>query len=313
MSRSVSAVLLALLVLAAGCGGGNGTGEALDVPLVLVTTSILGDVTANIAGDDARVEVLMPPAANPHSYQASARQAARMREADLIIANGAGLESGLLDVLAAAEADGVRLLLVGDHLDPEPFVVAGDEHDDGHAGETGEGLDPHVWMDPVRMEAAAGLIAAELAALGPGDFAARAAAYRAELEELSAYITARIATIPEDDRKLVTNHFAYGYFAERYGLELIGVVIPAATTDAETSPAEFAALVGLIEAERVPAIFGSTTEPVELAETIAAAVGHPVEVIQLYTGTLGEPGSGADTYLGMMHTSTDRIVAALTG
>ena len=297
-------LLVLVPLLLAGCGGAGGASDAGDLPLVLVTTSILGDLTANLAGDEARIEVLMPLGANPHAYRVSARQAARMREADLIVANGVGLEAGVLDVLAAAESDGTPLLLLGDLLDPQPLAGGRDHGDDG--------LDPHVWMDPVRMETAAGLIAARLADLSGGDFASRAAAYRSELEDLSAYITAQIATIPAADRKLVTNHLAFGYYADRYGLELIGVVIPAATTEAETSPAEYAALVALIEAERVPAIFGSTSEPVELAEAIASDVGHPVEIVRLYTGTLGEPGSGAETYLGMMRISTDRIVAALT-
>jgi zinc/manganese transport system substrate-binding protein len=322
---------LALLLAAAGCGDdGNDAGD--DLPLVVVTTTILGDLTTAVAGDAAEVEVLMPIGANPHAYEASARQAARMREADLIVANGIGLEGGLLDVIAESEADGVTVLRVGEALDPVPFVGADDhahgqeneagyEHEDEagqeHEDEAGHdhegGLDPHVWMDPIRMITAAGLIGEALEPILGSGAPERAAAYQEELRALSAEIQAVIDTIPAADRKLVTNHFAYGYYASRYGLEMIGTVIPAATTEAETSPAEFAALVALIEAEGVSAIFGSTTEPVELAGAIASEVGHEVEVIQLYTGSLGEAGSGAETYLDMMRASTDSIVDALTG
>jgi zinc/manganese transport system substrate-binding protein len=121
-----------------------------------------------------------------------------------------------------------------------------------------------------------------------------------------------VGEVAEGDRKLVTNHFAYGYYADRYGFEMLGTVIPAATTQAEASAAEYAELVEIIQESGVPAIFASTTEPTELAEALARDVGRDVQVIKLYTGSLGEEGSGAETYIGMMTTSTERIVEGLT-
>lgn len=320
--RTVPVLLLALSLAVAACGtGGTSDGDA-GPPLVVATTTILGDVVANVAGEYATVEVLMPRGADPHEFEASARQAALLREADLVVANGLGLEEGLLDTLEAAEADGVRVFEIGPLLDPLPYAgpdvhdedeepAEGDDHEEGtdHAHENG--LDAHVWMDPVRMARAVDLIATELDQVAGGDVLARAAAYRSELEGLHGEIESMITTIPPADRTLVTNHFALGYYADRYGLEMLGTVIPAASTQAETSAAEFAGLVDLIRREGVPAIFASTTEPTALAESIAAEVGREVKVIELYTGSLGEDGSGAETYVGMMRVSTERIVGGL--
>jgi zinc/manganese transport system substrate-binding protein len=166
-------------------------------------------------------------------------------------------------------------------------------------------------MDPVRMADAVDLIATELDGIIEGDVLARGASYRAELEELHEDIEALLASVPEADRKLVTNHFAFGYYAERYGLEMLGTVIPAATTEAETSAAQFADLIEIIEEAGVSAIFASTTETTTLAEVIAEEVGRDVEVLSLYTGSLGEEGSGAETYIDMMMASTERIVEGL--
>jgi zinc/manganese transport system substrate-binding protein len=339
-----TAVLVTLALVAASCSGGGatsatttsttaGTAEttsttspAGDAPLVVVTTTILGDIVANVAGDDAVVEVIMPVGADPHTFEPSARQAARFREADLIVVNGLEFEEGLLAAIEAAEADGANVLELGELLDPMPFTGAhdhaDDDHDDDHADDDHAdddhdddhegGLDPHVWMDPVRMIQAVDIIATELAPLAGGGVAARADSYKAELEALHEEIAQMIESIPAERRVMVTNHFAYGYYADRYGLEILGAVIPAATTDAETSARDFAELIELIEAEDVPAIFASTTEPTRLAESIAGEVGRDVAVIELYTESLGESGSGADTYVGMMRTSTERIVEGLT-
>ncbi|MFP4311536.1 MAG: metal ABC transporter substrate-binding protein, partial [Nitriliruptoraceae bacterium] len=131
-------LLVAALVLAA-CGSDTGeSGAAADEgqPQVVVTTTILGDIAANVAGEDAAVEVLMPIGADPHDFEPSAQQAASMREADLVIANGLGLEEGLLDAIAAAEEDGVRVLELGPSLDPVPYEGT-DGHDHGDEDDHG--------------------------------------------------------------------------------------------------------------------------------------------------------------------------------
>jgi zinc/manganese transport system substrate-binding protein len=114
------------------------------------------------------------------------------------------------------------------------------------------------------------------------------------------------------NRLLVTNHDALGYFADRYDFEIVGVVIPGGSTLADPSSAELAALVETLLETDVPAIFAETSSPAQLAETVAAEAGNDVEVVELHTGSLGEPGSGADTLIGMLRTNATRIRDALT-
>ena len=295
------AVVLALV--GSACNVDRSSGR--DLPLVIATTTILGDLVANIAGDAVQVEVLMPIGADPHDFAPSARQAARLRNANLVVVNGIGLEETLLDVIDAAEGDGVEVMRLGELLDPQPFAGAG-APDEGF-----NGLDPHIWMDPIRMADAVGLIADRLGTSTGVEVGASAAAYRSRILELNDEITSMIEEVSPERRKMVTNHFSYGYYADRYGLTLLGTVIPAATTGAETSAAGFAALVDLIEREGVSVIFGSTTEPTTLAEALSDEVGYEVKVVKLYTGSLGEAGSGAETYVDMMRSSTRLIVENL--
>jgi len=293
--------------------------------LVVATTTILGDVARNIVGDHARVEVLMPLGADPHGYQPSARQVALLLEADLVVANGLLLEEGLIGVLASAAADGANVLEIGEFLSPLPFGGEGPHHDDDghhddddghHDDDDGHGHgehDPHLWMDPVRMAEAARLIAAELSRIEPGvDWAERADAYADELTAADARIRQILEVIPAGQRKLVTNHEAFAYFAARYGFEVVGVVIPGGSTLADPSSAQLASLVETMREEGVRAIFTETTQSAALAEAVAAELGGEVRVVPLYTGSLGEPGSGADSLIGMLITNAERIAEALS-
>lgn len=140
MKRATLALLFALMA----CGNG-----AADTPRVVVTTSILGDLVANVVGDEATVEVLMPLGADPHEFRASSAQVATMAGADLVVANGLGLEEGLVSVLESLAGDGVSILEVAPHLDPIEFEFEHEEDGDDHEeGEHLHDLDPHVWMDP---------------------------------------------------------------------------------------------------------------------------------------------------------------------
>ena len=304
-----------LVVVGSACSAAGIDGD--DRPLVIATTSIIGDLVANTGGDAVQVEVLMPIGADPHDYAPSARQAARLRDAVLVVANGVGLEEALLDVIDAAEQDGVEVMRVGEVLDPQAIVVgpAGTgEHEGTPESESDEGLaglDPHVWMDPVRVADSVDLIAERLNSSAGVDVSESAGIYRVRILELHDEITRMIEAEPPERRKMVTNHFSYGYYADRYGITLLGTVIPAATTGAETSAADFAALVDLLEREGVSVVFGSTTEPTTLADALAEEVGYEVKVVKLYTGSLGEAGSGAETYIDMMRSSTRLIVENL--
>lgn len=296
------AVLIGLV--AAACSGGGESPAGADGRIeVVVTTSILGDITSNVLRGDGTIDVLIPAGTDPHDYQASARQIAGLQRADLVIANGIGLEQGMVDVLDAARSDGVNILIVGDSLDPLPF----------HGAAEDTALDPHVWLDLDRVATMARLIAEGLAILdGDVDWQARAEAYAEELSEADAAVRATLASVGESRRRLVTNHDSLGYFASRYGFEILGTVIPGGSTLAAPSSAELGRLVALILAEGSPAIFTEVGEPDGLARSVADEAGPSVAVVALYTGSLGPPGSGADTVIGMMLTNAERIAGALS-
>jgi zinc/manganese transport system substrate-binding protein len=286
-----------VLGIVTGCSDDAGENAG---PLVVATTTILGDVVANVVGEDARVEVIMPRGADPHDLEASSRQVALIARADLVIMNGLHLEEGLEDVIEAARADGTPVFAVAPALDPLHFADGDDD------------FDPHVWLDPVRMAEAARLIAGRLAEALPGvDWASRADAYAAELEAAHGRIDALLAAVPQDRRLLVTNHDALGYFADRYGFEVVGVVIPGGSTLAEPGSEELARLVATIDALGIGAIFAETTEPADLARAISADADHPVEVVLLHTGSLGDPGTPADTLIGMLEENARLIAEAL--
>ena len=294
-----------------GCAALAGTEETSGT--VVVTTNILGDVTENITRGQADVVVLMEPGADPHSFGISARQAAQLESADLIIYNGLGLEEGILRHVSAAEDQGVAVLAVGDAVDPLPFAAnAGTPTDTG----TPAAPDPHFWTDPLRMAEAAGLIADAVAAHVPSaDPAAvhgQAEAYAAQLRELDAWMAAEFAGIPSDRRSLVTNHHVFGYLASRYGFTITGALIPGGTTLASPSSADLDDLAGKIRAASVPAIFTDSSQPDRLAQVLAEEAGLDVAVVGLFTESLGTGGSGADTYLEMMRTNTGRITSALS-
>lgn len=325
MRRRLTAVLVGLAAVGvSGCGGGTGVtslpGQCAALEIV-VTTSILGDVVEQVAADGARVEVLMPRGADPHSFQVSARQAAAMHRADLVVVNGLGLEEGMSVAIEAAAADGVSVLEAAAFVDALPLAsgsgASGPTGTDG-GGEGGSRgtLDPHIWTDPVRMADVVTGLGEALAGADPGCAERRraaAAGYRQELLSLDAEMEGILAVVPADRRKLVTNHRVLGYFADRYGFEVLGAIIPGGDTLAEPSPSDLASLVEVLRRAGVRVIFAETTRPANLAEAVAAELGEDVTVVDLFTESLGVPGSGAETYVAMQRTNAERIAAALGG
>lgn len=190
----------------------------------------------------------------------------------------------------------------------EHMTEEGEEEHEGH----GHGLeDPHFWFDPIRVQSAVNDVAGRLGTLDPdkaSEYLANADAYNRQLSELDTWTASRVTEVPEARRLLVTSHDSFGYFAIRYGFEVVGVVL-STTTDVEPSPADLAELAHEVEEYNVPAIFGETTVTERLALAVAEESG--ANLVRLYSGSLGEPGSGADTYLSMVRTNVDRIVAAL--
>ena len=270
-------VVLGILIVTAlaSCGGGD---EDRAGTQVVVTTSILGDVVAHVA-PDVDVEVIMPRGADPHEFAPSARQAEAMAVADVLVVNGGGFESGLDGVIDAAEGD---VFTATDHVELRED-------------------DPHIWTDPTNMVA----VAEALDELLPGD----GQAYVEELRALDAEIEAILEPIA--DRVLVTNHEVLGYFADRYGFEVVGAVIPSLSTRAEASAADIEELADLLRSEGVRAVFAETTSSADLAEALAEEVGD-VAVVELFAESLGEPGEGAGTYVEMQRTNAERIAEALT-
>ncbi len=170
-----------------------------------------------------------------------------------------------------------------------------------------------MWLDPHRVSEAlpalAGVLTADVG-LDPGAVEECLSSYQAELAAVDADIAAHVGELPAESRKLVTNHDVFGYYAARYGFEVIGTVIPSPSSMAQTSPAVLEELAETIEHEGIKAIFAETQHSLDDIEALAARVGD-VEVVTLYTGSLGPVGSGADTYIGYLHTNTDLIVDAL--
>ncbi len=323
MKHRLTILAVAMSLMLVACDQANDTTEKLQI---VVTTNILGDVVSNIVGENASVEVLMPIGADSHDFQASSAQVARINAADLVIVNGLGLEEGLVGVLATAVGDGVRVLEIAPLLEPIRFDGPGhdhhdddddhhdDEDDDDHHDDDEQGYDPHVWMDPVRMADAARLIAAELALVAPGiDWAGRAEAYATELMSAHGEIESILDAVPPSDRQMVTNHDVFGYFADRYGWEVVGTVIPGGTTLGSPSAADLADLIEAIRHEGVKAIFVETSSPDAIARVVAEEVGAQVEVVTLHTESLGEPGSEAGTLIGMLLDNARRIAGAMTG
>jgi len=293
------ALLLAALPALAGCSATADDGR----PQVVVTTNILGDVVRNLVGDEAQVTVLMRPDADPHSFEISAREAAGMREADLVVSNGLRLEEGLQQHLdAVADAD-VETFVAGDHVDVLDY-----------SAEQGGAPDPHFWTDPARVVDVVDALAPALADLEGVDgdaVLAQAEAYRAELEQVDAEMAAAFAGIPEERRSLVTNHHVFGYLAERFDFRVIGAVIPGGTTLASPSASDLDELADAVRTAGVPVIFAESSQPDRLIQVLADEAGLDVSVVPLFTESLTAPGGGAETYLEMQRANTELITSGL--
>lgn len=290
-----------LVLVLTSCATEESSSDALTI---LVTTSVLGDIIEEAFGEGAEVAVLMPRGADPHEFEPSARQVAAVTEAELVIGFGLGLESGLDDALSNAN----RIIWIGPAVNP--LLLDGDqEHSDE---EEDHGLDPHVWLDVSRMVTAVDAVAERLSELDAAtDWAALAAGYRSELIALDEWVLDQVSSIPPQDRVLVTGHDAFGYFADRYGFEVLATILPGATTMLEPSASGFAELIAVLEGAETRAIFTDRGESQALAEQLASELGSGVEVVPLFTGTLDDPGTEAGTYLGLMRSNTEDIVEAL--
>ncbi|MBI5933946.1 MAG: zinc ABC transporter substrate-binding protein [Chloroflexi bacterium] len=265
---------------------------------VLATTTFLADMTRNVVGDRAQVESILPVGADPHAYQVTPTDVAKVSESDVLIQNGLEYEHFLETILE--NADGERIVITAtDGLTPREA----DEHGAG---------DPHMWLDPTLVIAyveniRAGMIQADPA--GEATYRANADAYIAQLKDLDAWIRAQVESIPAERRLLVTNHESLGYFAERYGFAIVETILTSFSSDASASAKEIAAAVDAIKTSGAPAIFLGDVESATLANQIASETGAKV-IADLHLESLTD-GAPAATYIEMMKYNVSLIVEAL--
>ena len=281
-------------------------GEKLSV---IATTNIVGDVVGQVGGDQVELTTLMGIGIDPHSYVPTPADSAAIYDAHVVFASGAGLESDLKQTFESTGGDAIRIYL-SDGLQHRLTEGSLEEEGDGHEHDEGE-VDPHVWFDVQNVIRWVETIEQVLSALDPANAAAyqaNAAAYAQELEELDAWVIEQVATIPQANRKLVTNHPSFGYLAGRYGLEQVGAVYPISPS-AEPSARDIALLEDTIREYGVPAVFAESTVNPKLAQQVADDTG--VKLVALYSGSLGESGSGAETYILLIRYDVGAIANAL--
>lgn len=304
--------MLAAVFLSA-CGSGAASPlEHEDGKLeVVATTTFVGDVVSRVGGEQINLTVLLPSGANPHAYQPSPQDVAAVNQADIIFANGVGLEVFLEDLIANAGGE-AELVHVSEGADLRSFDGQNPDHEQEEETRTHEGADPHVWLDPTNVMIWVDNIQETLVRLDPvneGRYQENAQAYRKKLEDLDSWIRDRVAEIPRSQRYLVTDHTVFGYFAEQYGFQQVGAVVPAATTEAEPSGKHLAELTDTIREYNVRAIFvGKDFDP-SLSQRIAEDTG--VMLVQLYFGSLTDEDGPAGTYIEYMRYNVEAIVGAL--
>lgn len=289
--RIVVAIMAGALVVV-GCSGSGASPEPAGASVV-VTTAVLGAVVEDLVGDAARVTVLMGNGVDPHDWSPSAKDLEAVTKADLVVANGLGLEGSFDNALDEAARSGVVVFRATDHIQvrridgpAEPVPTA--PGSPGQSEPAPAGGDPHFWVDPIAMKAVVSALIDALAGIGV-DVAGRGADLERRLADLDAEVRATLAVVPEGSRKLVTGHESMGYFAERYGWTLVGTVIPGLSSQGEVSAGELAALKAAIEGQDVRAIFTEIGTPAAVSEAIANETG--IRVVELPSHTLPPDGS----------------------
>ncbi len=311
MKKIINTIIVTLTLSAlflTGCGSASQSSD--NAVRVLASTTFLADITQNVAGDRLTVDSLLPIGADPHAYQAAPSDVAKISESNLLILNGVEYEHFIEPLLE--NAGGERIIVEATAgLEPHPAEEHADEAESG-AGHEHEAGDPHMWLDPNLVityveNIRDGLIDADPE--GAETYKTNADAYIAQLKDLDKWIVEQVNAIPAERRLLVTNHEAVGYFAERYGFEVVGAVIPSLSTDAGTSAKEMSALIEQIKASGAPAIFLGEVENADLANQIAEEAGVKV-VDNLYLESLTD-GAPAATYIDMMKHNVTEIVNGL--
>ena len=298
INRILSIALLTVLSISS-CGGEVDSSSGTANSVVLTSATFLADITRNVAGERLTVESLLPAGADPHSYQPTPRDVAKIVQSKLLIINGAEYEHFLEPLLENAE--GERDVIEAS-AGLNPVTEAGNEH----------GVDPHLWLDPNNVVTYVENIREALTHFDPDGAAlykSNADAYMAQLTDLDVWIKEQVSQIAPEKRLLVTNHEALGYFADRYGFTVIGAIVPGVSSDASASAKQMAALIDQIKASGASALFLDEAENPALAQQIADETGVKViEDLHLESLTDGPP---AATYIDMMKHNVTQIVVAL--
>lgn len=308
IKRILQAVSVAMACLPGlvGCEATKGNDSR---PMVLCTTSIVADAVQRVGGESVRVETMMPPGVDPHRYQPTGSDAAKLRKAHLIFHNGLHLEGKMADMF---EKSGTRAVAVTKTIDRNELRKADEDFP--------EAYDPHVWFDVKLWKKAVECVRDELCTFDPdhaASFQENAAAYLKELDALDEEIRAKAASLPADRRILVTSHDAFGYFGRAYGFEVHG--LQGVSTASEVASTERVELARLLGEKKVRAVFSETSVPEEglkaVLETARKDWGHPVRLVgegALYSDSLGPVDSAGATYPGMFRHNIDTIVDALS-
>jgi manganese/iron transport system substrate-binding protein len=307
-------------VLAVASGSACTTPPAAAGLPVVTTTTVLADLVANVGGSDVAVSSLVPPGGDPHTFDPSPGDVARISEARLVFVNGLGLDEWTIELAEDADVPSDRVIELAEDL-PGVEYIEGEAHDDAHEDEpagsddashdqhTGEAVNPHLWLDVSYAAAYVARIAEHLSAADPAHapgYRDRAAAYRDRLFALDAWAREQLGALSPESRRIVSFHDALPYFARAYGLEVVGVVVEAPGQD--PSAGEIADLVDAIRSSGVRAIVSEAQFSPDLAETVAAETGAQV-VADLYTDSLGEPP--VDTFEGLIRYDVEALVGAL--
>jgi ABC-type Zn uptake system ZnuABC Zn-binding protein ZnuA len=299
----VTFLLVAAIAAGAGCGMTSAPGSKL---IVVATTTQLGDFARQVGGDAISVHQILKANTDPHEYEPRPGDVTATADAGVVLLSGDNLDHWMSKVLAQA----------GGH---PAVVTAGDaarSHVTGESsGSEASKYDPHWWHDPQNAIAAVELIRDSFSAADPADkatFHRNAARFVAKLSRLDRGIRRCFASVPAGDRKLVTSHDAFNYFARRYGLQVIGAIIPSQTTEAQPSAGDIARLSRQVTREHVHAIFLESSINSKLAHAVAAQT-HTLGNLTLYGDTLGPAGSPGATYLGMERANADAMVHGFTG
>jgi ABC-type Zn uptake system ZnuABC Zn-binding protein ZnuA/ABC-type Mn2+/Zn2+ transport system permease subunit len=299
-----AAALAATVLFLAGCSTGSGGDDGrLDV---VATTTQVGDFVRQVGGGTVAVDQILQPNTDPHEYEPRPSDVVATAGAELVFTSGEELDAWIGELVSDSGSD-ARVVDLGAAL---PERLPGERN-----GEEASAHDPHWWHDPRNAEAAVREIGRSLAAADPAHrraFGRRAAAYLARLRALDAGIARCMAAVPAARRKLVTDHDAFGYFAERYGIDVVGAVIPSQATRAQPSAKDLSALAGLIEREGVEAVFPESSLSPRVAEALAAQTGATAEYT-LYGDTLGPAGSDGAGYVQMEAANADSMVRGFTG